>query len=443
MVSSFPKMQKSSASFSQSIRNRLRLKNLQAQAKNFCRVLDIRVAQIVEADIRQPGAPENLLEAVIRGAGRHRFLRREQTRENPLGQRRLAPLLEQMERAGRQEDAARSLFGFRLAHLQPAARHHTDCPTHAELAGALIKILPLQSADLTPSEPCGKLRIEEVIPQGLVTDRFHEPVELFLVEHLHGRICAPWDCGAVGRVVRDQPRPYSRVHNLMQQHMDAAYHTAGEWMPRPAVTGLCLLALEQVIESLHVAPRDGSKLLTAKRRADMILNAPTIAAHGARAERRLGILREPAIHPLAQRNASVLRELHPAIAADCLVQSRHELLLRFGEHGLVDRHSIVLVPDDDAAFPSSVRAFAHHAVAVRSFLCHGLHLLCSTNTYHTFGRIATSFSSNFNHSTPKQSLILSDYFRKAVTHSTPTLKLGATRGEKSENPCATGVAGRC
>ena len=87
MVSSFPKMQKSSASFSQSIRNRLRLKNLQAQAKNFCRVLDIRVAQIVEADIRQPGAPENLLEAVIRGAGRHRFLRREQTRENPLGQR--------------------------------------------------------------------------------------------------------------------------------------------------------------------------------------------------------------------------------------------------------------------------------------------------------------------------------------------------------------------
>ena len=50
MVSSFPKMQKSSASFSQSIRNRLRLKNLQAQAKNFCRVLDIRVAEILEPE---------------------------------------------------------------------------------------------------------------------------------------------------------------------------------------------------------------------------------------------------------------------------------------------------------------------------------------------------------------------------------------------------------
>ena len=49
MVSSFPKMQKSSASFSQSIRNRLRLKKLQAQAKNFCRVLDIRVPQRMDA----------------------------------------------------------------------------------------------------------------------------------------------------------------------------------------------------------------------------------------------------------------------------------------------------------------------------------------------------------------------------------------------------------
>ena len=40
----------SSASFSPSIRISLRLKIHQAQAKNFCRVLDIRVAQVVETD---------------------------------------------------------------------------------------------------------------------------------------------------------------------------------------------------------------------------------------------------------------------------------------------------------------------------------------------------------------------------------------------------------
>ena len=48
MASSLPKMRKNSASFSQSIRNRLRLKKHQAQAKNFCRVLDIRVPKIRE-----------------------------------------------------------------------------------------------------------------------------------------------------------------------------------------------------------------------------------------------------------------------------------------------------------------------------------------------------------------------------------------------------------
>ena len=43
----------SSASFSPSIRISLRLKIHQAQAKNFCRVLDIRVPQTVEHDARE------------------------------------------------------------------------------------------------------------------------------------------------------------------------------------------------------------------------------------------------------------------------------------------------------------------------------------------------------------------------------------------------------
>ena len=43
----------SSASFSPSIRISLRLKIHQAQAKKFCRVLDIRVAQVVKADPAQ------------------------------------------------------------------------------------------------------------------------------------------------------------------------------------------------------------------------------------------------------------------------------------------------------------------------------------------------------------------------------------------------------
>ena len=53
MALSSPMKLTSSASFSLSIRISLRLKIHQAQAKNFCRVLDIRVPEIVEADMPQ------------------------------------------------------------------------------------------------------------------------------------------------------------------------------------------------------------------------------------------------------------------------------------------------------------------------------------------------------------------------------------------------------
>ena len=53
MALSSPMKLTSSASFSPSIRISLRLKIHQAQAKNFCRVLDIRVAEIMKPNLRQ------------------------------------------------------------------------------------------------------------------------------------------------------------------------------------------------------------------------------------------------------------------------------------------------------------------------------------------------------------------------------------------------------
>ena len=61
---SYPKKLTSSASFSPSIRISLRLKIHQAQAKNFCRVLDIRVAEVVESDAGQPRPFQHPLEHV-------------------------------------------------------------------------------------------------------------------------------------------------------------------------------------------------------------------------------------------------------------------------------------------------------------------------------------------------------------------------------------------
>ena len=64
----------SSASFSPSIRISLRLKIHQAQAKNFCRVLDIRVTNIVDSDTRDSGlfrASIHLPVEITLGNGEH------------------------------------------------------------------------------------------------------------------------------------------------------------------------------------------------------------------------------------------------------------------------------------------------------------------------------------------------------------------------------------
>ena len=74
----------SSASFSPSIRISLRLKIHQAQAKNFCRVLDIRVTQIMEADAGQPRPLEERFHAAIGRIGIDGIFRLHRIREYPL-----------------------------------------------------------------------------------------------------------------------------------------------------------------------------------------------------------------------------------------------------------------------------------------------------------------------------------------------------------------------
>ena len=78
-----PKKLTSSASFSPSIRISLRLKIHQAQAKNFCRVLDIRVPEVVKPDVLRADGLQDLLMGVAEGVwvehgaglGRHEQVR--------------------------------------------------------------------------------------------------------------------------------------------------------------------------------------------------------------------------------------------------------------------------------------------------------------------------------------------------------------------------------
>ena len=76
MALSSPMKLTSSASFSPSIRISLRLKIHQAQAKNFCRVLDIRVAQIVKADTLHLVCDQKIWEMLAQKVGPNPFSHR-------------------------------------------------------------------------------------------------------------------------------------------------------------------------------------------------------------------------------------------------------------------------------------------------------------------------------------------------------------------------------
>ena len=105
----------SSASFSPSIRISLRLKIYQAQAKNFCRVLDIRVSHIMEAYARQPRPLEQRLHVVIRRVRVHGVFRFYRVGEYPLTERlRFAPT-QNVSHAFRQDDGAHARISLCLA----------------------------------------------------------------------------------------------------------------------------------------------------------------------------------------------------------------------------------------------------------------------------------------------------------------------------------------
>ena len=49
-----------------------------------------------------------------------------------------------------------------------------------EGAAALIKVVPHESADLTPAQASGELRVEEVVPERVCFDGFHEIIHLLI-----------------------------------------------------------------------------------------------------------------------------------------------------------------------------------------------------------------------------------------------------------------------
>ena len=145
---SYPKKLTSSASFSPSIRISLRLKIHQAQAKNFCRVLDIRVAQIMKSNMLAPCVLQDELQSAAHHAGCDGIVLLHRRRKHPAGVHRLFALPQHRHHGGRQDDFADGGLRLGRADLELTA-HIVDLLVHIQHAGFEVQVVPLQRHQLT------------------------------------------------------------------------------------------------------------------------------------------------------------------------------------------------------------------------------------------------------------------------------------------------------
>ena len=237
-------------------------------------------------------------------------------------------------------------------------------------AGLVIEVLPLETADLATAHSCGQLRVEEVIPQRILLQRFHEFFQLLLRQNLLGRVIHLGNDGALCGIFRDQPFPHRHVQRLMEHHVNAADKGV-----RQGISLLIMLAdtpvlPEPVVHFLDVGGGDGADLFVPQQGLDVVLRYAFIAAQGALPDGQGHVICQPFIQPLPQRHTGFFRQFHVPIFLHPAVELFQKLPLGFGKHRAEDGAAVRLVSHHDSALPASVAALAHQPVTCGSSFCH-------------------------------------------------------------------------
>ena len=128
--------------------------NFKKSYKFFCRGLDIRVAQIMEAYMLAPGVLQDELQPTAHHAGRNGAVHLHRGREHPAGVHRLFVLPQHRHHSGRQDDLADGVLRLGRADLK-LAPHIVDLLVHIQHAGFEVQVVPLQRHQLTPAQAGG------------------------------------------------------------------------------------------------------------------------------------------------------------------------------------------------------------------------------------------------------------------------------------------------
>ena len=185
----------------------------------------------MEPDTGQSRIFQDRFQPVVGIAGVDRFLRVQRVWEDPLTDGRSLAFPQTLGRAVRQGDGAPALVGFSLSDLQRTSFAGTDRPDDFEGSICLVEVLPLEAADLTPTQAGGQFGVEEVPPHLILLDSLQKGVQLLLVQDLLWTIVGLGDHCALCRILGDQVCAHRVFHSVVEHGMDAGEHSVRELIP--------------------------------------------------------------------------------------------------------------------------------------------------------------------------------------------------------------------
>ena len=207
----------------------------QAQAKNFCRVLDIRVAQSVHTKVLDHRFVEQRLHVAKGRIGIDGIFRLHRGREYPLTDSiRFAPP-QNVHHAVRQNDGTHTLIGLCLADGVLTLPLAVEGSAYLQRTSIPIEVAPLQPADLAAAQAGHQLRLEEVPPHLILLHHFKESFQLRTGEEALGPV--DWlGCGRpLGRISGNDMRLHRVFQCGVEGGVDVAHHGVRELMPHLGV----------------------------------------------------------------------------------------------------------------------------------------------------------------------------------------------------------------
>lgn len=331
--------------------------------------------QVVETDRRKLRISEQGLQPTVRRAGGHGQLRLGGVAEDPVAVGFLLPGFQKLRCAGRELDGSCAGFRFRLADLHAAALTAGDRPADLQPSRPCIEVRPPQTADLTPAQAGGQLRVEEVVPDFILPHHLQEFFQLGFRQDLFRCVVGLGDHRALGGVLHDQPLPHRRVHGLMQEHVDGADHAVGEGVAFFVMLIDPPVRTKPVVHLLDVSRGNGADLPVPQMGLDVIVRHPAVAVQGTLPNGELHVLVQPFVQPCSEGQIGAFRQLHVPVGFDAGVELVDQLLLGSGEDTAEDGTAVLLVSHHDPALPAAVASLTYQTVAVWSFLCHDASLL--------------------------------------------------------------------